>query len=158
MYYARDENVNTKESFRWHSSAAENGHVESMAALGLMLVAGRGCTKNEEEGLQWLRSSATAGCIYGIGALAHQYYTRKMFTKAVECAFKASETTTPSVSLSPLECRGTALCCFVLARCLEIGLAVGKNVPKAQEYYLKARDYDNAMTAELHTLLVYGRM
>lgn len=89
---------------------------------------------------------------------------------------RASETTTPSVSLSPLECRGVALCCFVLARCLELGLAVGKNVSKAQEYYLKvcfpfyvtqckhslsaikSRDFDKAMTSELHTLLVYGRM
>lgn len=158
MYFSRNENVNLKESFRWHSAAAENGHIESMAALGIMLINGRGCVKDEEQGIQWLRTSATRGSIYGTGALAHQYYARKMFTKAVECAFKASENTTSPLSLSPLECRGIALCCFVLARCLELGLAVAKNVPKAQEYYLKSRDYDKAMTAELHTLLIYGRM
>lgn len=60
----------------------------SVAALGLMLTSGQGCTKDEEQGLRWLRESAAGGSIYGIGALAHQYYTRKMFGKAVECAFK----------------------------------------------------------------------
>ena len=41
--------------------------------------------------------------------------------------------------LSPLDCRGVAMGCFVLARSLQLGQAVSKNELKAHEYFDKVR-------------------
>jgi len=40
-------------------------------------------------------------------------------------------------SLSPLDCRGIAMGCFVLARSLQLGQVVSRNDSKAHEYYTK---------------------
>ena len=39
--------------------------------------------------------------------------------------------------LSSLDHKGIAVGCFVLARCLQLGQAVGKNEDKAHQYYSK---------------------
>ena len=41
--------------------------------------------------------------------------------------------------LSPLDCHGVAMGCFVLARSLQLGQAVSKNDLKAHEYFAKVR-------------------
>ena len=41
--------------------------------------------------------------------------------------------------LSPLDCRGVAMGCFVLARSLQLGQAVSKNDLKAHEYFAKVK-------------------
>ena len=41
-------------------------------------------------------------------------------------------------TLSPLDRKGVALGCFVLARCLQLGQAVARNERKALDYYNKA--------------------
>ena len=60
--------------------------------------------------------------------------------------------------LSPLDCKGVALGCFVLARCLQLGHAVTKNDEKAQEYYTKAVRFDKQVVAELHDKLTHGQL
>ena len=60
----------------------------SLATIGLMYIDGKGCTKDEEAGIQWLRKSLEGGSVYGTGMLSYQYFTRKLFSKAAECAHK----------------------------------------------------------------------
>ena len=60
----------------------------SLATIGLMYIDGQGCTKDEEAGIQWLRKSLEGGSVYGTGMLSYQYFTRKLFSKAAECAHK----------------------------------------------------------------------
>lgn len=60
------------------------------AALGLFYVQGQGSGDqgDDETGLTWLKKSSASGCIHGTGLLALQYYTKKLFSKAAETAFK----------------------------------------------------------------------
>ena len=64
------------------------------AALGLFYVQGQGAgggsgdQGDDETGLTWLKRSSASGCIHGTGLLALQYYTKKLFSKAAETAFK----------------------------------------------------------------------
>ena len=60
--------------------------------------------------------------------------------------------------LSPLDRKGVALGCFVLARCLQLGQAVTKNDEKAHEYYTKAVRFDKQVVAELHDKLTHGQL
>ena len=62
------------------------------AALGLFYAQGRvlggGDHTDDETGLVWLKKSSASGCVHGTGLLALQYYTKKLFSKAAETAFK----------------------------------------------------------------------
>lgn len=58
------------------------------AAVGVMLIQGQGCDKDEEEGFQWLKESAKMGCVYGEGLLSRQYLAMKLYSKACEAAFR----------------------------------------------------------------------
>lgn len=160
MFYARQESLDLNKSFYWHSEAAENGDLESMASLGEMLLHGEGCGKEEGLGLQWLKRSAEGGCVHGTGLLALHYYTRKLFSKAAETAFRVSEVEEAMAAgvMTPLDRRGTALGCFVLARCLQLGQAVSRNEQKADEYFTKAKNYDKVIVAELHSQLTHGQL
>ena len=60
--------------------------------------------------------------------------------------------------LSPLDCKGVAVGCFVLARCLQLGQAVARNEQKAHEYYTKATKFDKQVVAELHDKLTHGQL
>ena len=56
------------------------------------------------------------------------------------CDQSSGEGVEPDSVATPLSCldrRGIAVGCFVLARCLQLGQAVGKNEDKAQQYYSK---------------------
>jgi TPR repeat protein len=59
-----------------------------LAAVGVMLIQGQGCDRNEESGLQWLKDSASTGSPYGEGLLSRQYLARKLYSKACEAAFR----------------------------------------------------------------------
>ena len=61
-------------------------------------------------------------------------------------------------TLSPLDRKGVALGCFVLARCLQLGQAVAKNERKAYDYYNKAIRFDKRVVADLHDKLTYGQL
>lgn len=186
LFYAREESLNLDKSYAWHTAAAGSGHKESMAALGLFHLDGQGSNKDSENGLAWLKKSSASGCIHGTGLLALQYYTRKLFSKAAETAFKVSEleeaisgttdesqqATAPDAAekatgsnaialdatLSPLDRKGVALGCFVLARCLQLGQAVARNERKALDYYNKAIRFDKRVVAELHDKLTHGQL
>ena len=58
------------------------------AAVGMMYLNGQGCDRDEEMGLDWLKKSAEGDCAYGTGLLALHYYSRKLFSKAAETAFR----------------------------------------------------------------------
>ena len=62
--------------------------LEYIAALGIMLIQGQGCSKDEAQGLEWLKKSAKKGCIYGEGLLSRQYLALKLYSKACEAAFR----------------------------------------------------------------------
>ena len=61
-------------------------------------------------------------------------------------------------TLSPLDRKGVALGCFVLARCLQLGQAVARNERKALDYYNKAIRFDKRVVAELHDKLTHGQL
>ncbi len=54
----------------------------------MMYLNGQGCDRDEETGLECLKKSAKGGCVHGTGLLALHYYSRKLFSKAAETAFK----------------------------------------------------------------------
>ena len=56
--------------------------------MGVMLIQGQGCDKNVPKGLDWLKKSAQGGSVYGEGLLSRQYLGMKLYSKAVEAAFK----------------------------------------------------------------------
>lgn len=64
----------------------------------------------------------------------------------------------PECILTPLDCKGVALGCFVLARCLQLGQAVTRSELKAREYYVKATKCDKQVVTELHDKLTYGQL
>ncbi|XP_064382779.1 LRP2-binding protein-like isoform X2 [Halichondria panicea] len=155
MFYSRQETFDPNKAFHWTELAAESNHLEAMASLGLLCV--RSSNHGDEEGLQWLKRSCVGGCVYGTGLLSHFYFIRKLFSKAAETAFKVSELD-DEVSLSPLDCRGVAIGCFVLGRCLQLGQAVTRDDEKALHYYTKATGLDKRVVAELHDLLTHGKV
>lgn len=61
------------------------------AAVGVMLIQGQGCEQDERQGLDWLKKSAQGGSLYGQGLLSRHYLAMKLYSKAVEAAFRSEE-------------------------------------------------------------------
>lgn len=87
------------------------------------------------------------------GSICYQViYDSTVFHRVSELEYNSSTTseTGPRPSsesngpLTALDCKGVAMGCFVLARCLQLGQAVTKNDAKAQEYYIKVRHWLSA--------------
>ncbi|CAI8049181.1 LRP2-binding protein, partial [Geodia barretti] len=156
MFYSRQETQDLGKSLHWHSCAAENGHLESMAAAGLMRLNGRGCPRDVTAGLQLLKNAAAGGSLYAAGLLALHYFTSKLFSKSTETALSVCELQSDAGSLSVLERKGMSLACFTLARSLQLGQAVSQDLDKAIQYFTKAKGYDKDTVAELHTQVIHG--
>lgn len=63
-------------------------HTRLLAAVGVMMIQGQGCARNEGEGLEWLKKSAKKGSVYGQGLVSRQYLAMKLYTKAAEAGFR----------------------------------------------------------------------
>jgi TPR repeat protein len=164
MYYSRHESQNLKTAFSWHIEAALNGSADSMAAVGQMLLDGHGCKRNDEEGLEWLRKAAHSGNVYGTALLALNYFRKKLYSKAIECANRicdipdvkkmASDTGSDGILVG----RGAAVSCFVLGTCHRLGRLLPQDAERAAMYYKKAAHYDNEISHALHQKAKLGNI
>jgi len=84
-----------KESVKWYTMAAEQGHVEAQFWLGVCYRQGEGVDRDDREGVKWLTKSAEQGnagaqCslgnyyAYGYGADKDLKEAAKWYTKAAE--------------------------------------------------------------------------
>lgn len=165
LLHSRPEHLNKDRAFYWHTQAAERGHPESMAALGLFYLEGNSCKQDKEASLKWLKMSVETGSIYGTGLLTYYYYTNKMYSKAVETAKKICELEMTPMGMASsrgellcLVTRGICTTYFIYARCMQLGQGIHKDVEKADTWYEKAKIVDKIVTAELHDELVQGKL
>jgi TPR repeat protein len=69
-------NVDPTSGFEQYKDLAQNGHVDSMVACGIILVEGFGGTRNrEEEGVAWLKRAVSLGSSQALYELGTVYYT-----------------------------------------------------------------------------------
>ena len=61
------------EAAQWYQKAAEQGHAEAQASLGLMYVLGRDVPKDEAKAVQWFQKAAKQGNANGQAALGWMY-------------------------------------------------------------------------------------
>ena len=165
LLHSRPEHLNKDKAFYWHTQAAERGHPESMAALGLLYLEGDSCKQDKEASLKWLKKSAETGSIYGTGLLSYYYYCNKMYSKAVETAQKICELEATPASLADssgellcLVTRGICTAYFIKARCMHLGQGVPQDEKEAGIWYERAKITDKIVTAELHDELMQGRL
>jgi len=59
-----------------------------LAALGQMYTNGHGCEVDRPNGVKWLKEASTRGCMYATGLLSREYFTSKLYSRAVEHALK----------------------------------------------------------------------
>ena len=81
--------------------------------------------------------------IWGREYLGHQLstlYLSGIFTYSCRVS-EVDESSQEECSLTPLDSRGIALGCFVLARCLQLGQVVTRSEHKAQEYFAKVCNF-----------------
>lgn len=63
----------TLSAFRWFMKAARVGSVDAMGNVGVMLVNGVGCKRDDEKGREWLEKAAKGGSMYAAKAL-HDFF------------------------------------------------------------------------------------
>ena len=58
------------------------------AAIGQMYCNGHGCEVDKPHGVKWLKEASNRGCMYATGLLSCEYFTSKLYSRAVEYASK----------------------------------------------------------------------
>lgn len=58
------------------------------AAVGQMYCNGHGCDVDKLNGVKWLKEASSRGCMYATGLLSREYFTSKLYSRAVEYASK----------------------------------------------------------------------
>lgn len=144
LFYSRPERTSKEKAYSWHRKAAELGHSESMAAVGLLHLKGEGCVKSREHSLKWLKKSAECGSIYGTGLLAYFYYSSKLYSKAIEIAQRLcdlqgtlSDLATESGDLECVVAQGLATAYYIYGQCLYFGQGVTRDESQAAIWFDK---------------------
>ena len=165
---------NKEEQFKWYLKAAQLGHAEAQAELGLCYYIGSGVEKNENEAAKWYLKAAEQGNPKAQVNLAHFYQygiggLEESESKSAEWVRKAAEQGYPEGQWK-LGChyhqgkgvdknlemavywyrkgaeQGDELCRQYLAECYQKGEGVQKNINEALKWY-KAILYDKGYTS-----------
>ncbi|XP_072026131.1 LRP2-binding protein-like [Amphiura filiformis] len=164
MYYSREETLDLKKAFFWHSEATGNGSLESQGVLGVMYTTGQGCRQNSDSAFECLKEASLRGNIYAMGNLVTYYYGKKLYTKAAELALKVTQIEKIEDISKTTDClpafiaKGIALGYFYYARCLDLGQGVKQDNQLAKKYYSKAFEYDGATAQRLQNMVTHGKV
>lgn len=164
MFYSREESLNLKQAFFWHSEACGNGSLESQGALGVMYEYGIGIRRNTDSAYICLKGASDRGNVYAMGNLVAHYYRRKLYTKAADLASRVSQLSDVDLiaretdCLPSYVCKGIALACFYCARCLHEGLGVKKDEAEVKRFYSRCYSFDPDVCASLQTQTQHGQL
>lgn len=162
MYYSREESLNLKQAFFWHSEACGNGSLESQGALGVMYEYGVGVRRNTDSAYVCLKGAADRGNVYAMGNLVAHYYRRKLYTKAADLASRVSQLSDVNFISRETDClpsfvrKGIAMSCFYYARCLHEGAGAKKDEAEAKRFYSRCYQFDPDICASLQTKTQHG--
>lgn len=162
MFYSREDTLNLKQAFFWHSEACGNGSLESQGALGVMYEYGVGVRRNTDSAYVCLKGASDRGNVYAMGNLVAHYYRRKLYTKAADLASRVSQLSDINLIARETDClssyirKGIALSCFYYARCLHEGFGVKKDEAEAKKYYSRCYQFDADVCASLQTQTQHG--
>ncbi|XP_071949045.1 LRP2-binding protein-like [Antedon mediterranea] len=164
MYYCREESLDYKKAFFWHSEATGNGSLESQGALGVMYELGLGCHKNHDSAFECLKEASERGNVYAMANLTAHYYAKKLYTKAAETAARVAQLKDIEDISRKTDClpvfigKGIAMGSFYYARCLHLGHGVQKDKDLAQTYYSQAFKFDGNTTQMLQNMVTHGKI
>lgn len=162
LLYSSPSHQDLPKAFAWHRLAAENGHNESMACVGVMYQHGLGAEPSIDLALRWYKRGAKQGNVYAQAQLASFYYDRQMFTKCVEWATRAGEHTDVHeiarlTRSTPLYIRqGIAVGAFFMGRCHEVGQGIQISRGEAAKWYSKASTYDRHLVTKLRDRISFA--
>ncbi|KAL4231349.1 LRP2 binding protein [Mactra antiquata] len=164
MFYSREESLNLKQAFFWHSEACGNGSLESQGALGVMYEYGVGVRRNTDNAYICLKGASDRGNVYAMGNLVAHYYRRKLYTKAADLASRVAQLSDVQLIAKETDClpsyisKGIGMACFYYARCLHEGLGAKKDEKEASKYYSRSYMFDPDVCASLQTKTQHGLM
>lgn len=162
MFYSREDSLNLKQAFFWHSEACGNGSLESQGALGVMYEYGIGKRRNTDSAYECLKGAADRGNVYAMGNLVAHYYRRKLYTKAADLASRVSQLSDVSFIARETDClpsfirKGIAMSCFYYARCLHEGQGAKKDGGEAKRFYSRCYQFDSDVCASLQCKTQHG--
>ncbi|XP_046565674.1 LRP2-binding protein-like [Haliotis rubra] len=162
MFYSREDTVDLKKAFFWHSEACGNGSLESQGALGVMYEHGVGVKYHQDSAYICLKEASDRGNVYAMGNLISHYYRRKLYTKAADLSSKVAMLEDIQLIAQETEClpafiaKGIALASFYHGRCLHEGLGVKQNKQLAQQYYSRSYQFDPDICARLQNVTQHG--
>ncbi|XP_050395875.1 LRP2-binding protein isoform X1 [Patella vulgata] len=164
MFYSREECLDLKKAFFWHSEACGNGSLESQGALGVMYEYGIGVKHNSDSAYICLKEASDRGNVYAMGNLVAHYYRRKLFTKASALALRVAQLKSQDIKLlaTETEClpafisKGISTACFYLARSFSSGLGIQQSEEEAKVYYSRSFQFDPDVCARLQNITTHG--
>ncbi|XP_050395876.1 LRP2-binding protein isoform X2 [Patella vulgata] len=160
----REECLDLKKAFFWHSEACGNGSLESQGALGVMYEYGIGVKHNSDSAYICLKEASDRGNVYAMGNLVAHYYRRKLFTKASALALRVAQLKSQDIKLlaTETEClpafisKGISTACFYLARSFSSGLGIQQSEEEAKVYYSRSFQFDPDVCARLQNITTHG--
>ncbi|KAL3922555.1 MAG: hypothetical protein SGILL_002140 [Bacillariaceae sp.] len=116
-----------------YDQLAEQGHVDSMVACGIIMMEGLGVPPREQEGLEWLQKAVERGSAQAFYELGTVYYTGidGVVDEDVEKAFELFERAAEQDHTAAI---------YMVADCLVEGEGVEKSVARAIPLFYKAAE------------------
>ena len=126
-------NVDPEAGFEQYKRLAQHGHVDSMVALGVILVEGLGGIRHEKEGLRWLQKAVSLDSTQALYELGTAYYTGidHVLQDDSKQAYKMFE---------KAAAKGHVGAMYMMADCLIEGEGTEKNVAEAVPILYLAAD------------------
>jgi Sel1 repeat len=127
-------NVDPEAGLKQFRALAEQGHVDSMVACGVVLVEGLGVQPREKEGLDWLQKAVACNSSQACYELGTVYYTGidGVVDENEEAAFALFERAVTT------EDHTAAL--YMVADCLATGEGTGKDLARAVPLFYRAAE------------------
>jgi hypothetical protein len=126
-------NLDAEAGLRQYEQLAEEGHVDSMVACGVILMDGLGVPPQEEKAIEWLRKAVASDSVQGCYELAVALYTgvEGVLEEDAEAAFglfkKAAE-------------QDHTAACYMMADCLVEGEGTEISVAQAVPLFYRAAE------------------
>ena len=125
--------LDPKAGYQQYKELAEQGHIDSMVALGVLLLEGMGIPPNEEEGIRWLKRAVELGSIQGYYELGTVLYCGidGVLDEDPEGAFVLFEKAAKASHTAAL---------YMMADCLVEGEGTEKDIAKAVPLFYQAAE------------------
>ncbi|GAU98986.1 hypothetical protein RvY_10051 [Ramazzottius varieornatus] len=175
IYYSQDNELGPdwELSFQWHSEAARNGSIESVAQLGWLYWNAMGCSRDDDAAHENLLCAAERNNFFAMGNLCVFYTEKKLDESAylwvgklqmilkehegdVDKAVSAIAKPGTHNQDKELVMKAFASTFFVLGYLYENGKVVMEDRDTAKEYYRKADNIDDELVGSLGAKLQMG--